>query len=183
MVQRVTPRGFIETRCHFFHQTRFRLIPQRVSAHKAQVTPREPPRPTTRSGVRALLRPRRLLLVEDDTLVARSVTRVLRREGHDLTVVTSVKEALEQLGPFDLGIFDVELGDGDGLTLARRLLDRASVMRAIFFTSLSTPSVIAIASERGAYLNKSEGGRQLAQLVGELLDAAPAEVVNGDPKR
>ena len=137
--------------------------------------PDAPRPPTARSGVRAVLRPRRVLLVEDDPLVARSVARFLRRDGYELWAATSVRMALEQVGPFDLGVFDVELGDGDGLTLAKRLLEQGTVARAVFFTSLATPEVVAIANERGTYLNKNEGGSRLAELVARLLEAPAAE--------
>jgi DNA-binding response OmpR family regulator len=67
----------------------------------------------------------RILIVEDDFLIADATRRVLEAAGH--AVVGEAPDAarakaLAESGPFDLAIVDMKLGDdGDGMVLAREL--------------------------------------------------------------
>ena len=59
----------------------------------------------------------RLLLVDDDALVLRAVSRLLRGRGYDVESAASVASALERLSgaAFDVVITDLSLADGSGL--------------------------------------------------------------------
>ncbi len=65
----------------------------------------------------------RVLLVEDHQDTSEYLARVLRARGHEVTAATRFSEALREaaLRPFDLLISDIELPDGSGLDLMRRL--------------------------------------------------------------
>jgi DNA-binding response OmpR family regulator len=75
-----------------------------------------------------------LLVVEDDALVARALWRRLSERGVRTRHVSHCATASALSGPFSAGIFDIELPDGDGVELARDLLSRGVVGRAIFYT-------------------------------------------------
>jgi two-component system response regulator MprA len=65
----------------------------------------------------------RILVVDDDPAVRRSIDRALRLEGYDVVTVPSGGEALETLAqnPPDALILDLGLPDLDGLTVCRRM--------------------------------------------------------------
>jgi len=77
--------------------------------------------------------PLRLLLVEDDDLVRRAVVRALERDGAAVVAVGCCTDAREA-GVFDFGVLDVDLPDGDGVELARELLDGGCIKQVVFFT-------------------------------------------------
>ena len=65
----------------------------------------------------------RILVVDDDLAVRRSIDRALRLEGYDVVTVPSGGEALEALAqaPPDALVLDLGLPDLDGLTVCRRM--------------------------------------------------------------
>ena len=65
----------------------------------------------------------RILVVDDDQAVRRSIDRALRLEGYDVVTVPTGGEALESLAqaPPDALILDLGLPDIDGLTVCRRM--------------------------------------------------------------
>lgn len=80
----------------------------------------------------------KILVVEDDPKLAAFLVRVLREEGHEPTVTTSVKAALAHLegaNP-DLLLLDRMLPDGDGLELASRLRRDGSTTPIAVLTAL-----------------------------------------------
>ena len=76
----------------------------------------------------------RVLLVENERPVARAVERLLRRAGYCPTVARNCTEANALRECFDLGIFDIDLGDGHGVDLAEQCLAKGSVRAAAFYT-------------------------------------------------
>ena len=67
--------------------------------------------------------PPRVLLLEDDPAIARTVAYALERDGFAVRHVLLVREAAEQLrrGVADVALLDVGLPDGSGLDLCRAL--------------------------------------------------------------
>ena len=67
----------------------------------------------------------RILIVEDDFLIADATRRVLEGAGHEVVgeaPTAACAHALAAKGPFDLAIVDVKLADGgDGILLASEL--------------------------------------------------------------
>jgi DNA-binding response OmpR family regulator len=64
--------------------------------------------------------PMRVLLVEDDLRFATALTAALRRAGYDVHHALSVRAALSA-PPRDLVLLDLNLPDGDGVEVCRRL--------------------------------------------------------------
>ena len=69
------------------------------------------------------LEPRRILVVDDDPMIATTVQRVLRPEGYDVDVALSGTAALDQAQQRrpDLVVLDVMMPGIDGLEVCRRL--------------------------------------------------------------
>jgi DNA-binding response OmpR family regulator len=65
----------------------------------------------------------RILVVEDETDLAEAVAKGLRREGYAVDVANDVAGAVDRLvvSNYDLITLDLNLPDGDGLELARRI--------------------------------------------------------------
>ena len=68
----------------------------------------------------------RILLAEDHPDTAKVTARLLRREGHEVTVAGGLAEALAAADrdTFELVISDIGLGDGNGCDLMARLRDQ-----------------------------------------------------------
>jgi DNA-binding response OmpR family regulator len=109
--------------------------------------------------------PYRVLVVEDDPLVARSLARTLLRQGLDVQVVASCAEARMMDGLFDLGIFDIELPDGFGTNLARELVLSATVRGVLFYTGASYQPLLRRAWQLGEVVPKESGVQVLLSAI------------------
>ena len=69
----------------------------------------------------------RLLVVEDDAVLAAALTRALGQAGYVVDLVDDGEAANEALqgGAYDLVVLDLALPGLDGLAVLRRLRDRA----------------------------------------------------------
>jgi two-component system response regulator MprA len=67
----------------------------------------------------------RILVVDDDLAVCRSIDRALRLEGYEVETVSSGGEALEAMASNspDALVLDLQLPDLDGLAVCRRIRD------------------------------------------------------------
>jgi two-component system OmpR family response regulator len=91
---------------------------------------RPPPNPYRRRVVR-------VLVVEDDALLADGLTRLLKRSGHAVDHVrtgTQADSAL-RITPYELAILDVGLPDIDGFEVLRRLRSRGSRTNVLVLTA------------------------------------------------
>ena len=81
----------------------------------------------------------RVLLVEDDLSLGRTLTERLERERLEVVWARTVAEAQAQLPgqSWDLAILDVKLPDGSGFGLAREL-KRTSLIPIMFMTALNS---------------------------------------------
>jgi len=96
-----------------------------------------------------------LLLVEDDLMLARALQRSLTTRGIRARHVARCATAAALGGPFVVGVFDIDLPDGDGVELARLLMLRGIVSRVVFYTACSQPGRLARARDLGPVFVKS----------------------------
>jgi cobalt-zinc-cadmium efflux system membrane fusion protein len=77
-----------------------------------------------------------ILVVDDDEVLLRVLTRVLAREGHAILPAASSAQALELAGEHAprLALLDLSLKDGDGMDLARELRARRPGLPLIVMT-------------------------------------------------
>ena len=76
-----------------------------------------------------------LLHIENDALVARAVSRVLKQKGYEVCSVPTCTDAMSVAAQYGVGIFDIDLSDGNGVILAEELSRRGTVAHAVFFTA------------------------------------------------
>ncbi|MCB1166387.1 MAG: PAS domain S-box protein [Leptospiraceae bacterium] len=97
----------------------------------------------------------RILLVEDDPVVALLELRSLRENGYTVEHASSGRAAIEFVHPtgdsFDLILMDIDLGvDMDGVEAARQILERGDIP-ILFHSSHTDPEVIARTEEVTSY--------------------------------
>jgi two-component system NtrC family response regulator len=110
--------------------------------------------------------PPRVLLVEDEVNMARTLAKNLERAGYVVSHASEGTAALARLGeePFDVVVTDLKMPGMDGMTLLRELHERAIPVAVVVLTGFGTIESAVEAMKLGAsdYLIK---------------DARPAEVL------
>src|SRR5215469_15130019 len=103
----------------------------------------------------------RVLIVEDDLGIATQLVRGLARGGYRVEHVTMGSEALARVAP-DVVLLDLELPDGDGIAVCRKLSERQDVA-IIVITAYGEESDRVTALDAGAddYLVKPFGLAEL----------------------
>lgn len=78
-----------------------------------------------------------VLSVEDHPLGAKEIQKTLRSMGATVEHCTTIRDALELIKrrPFDVGIFDQGLPDGEGLDLVRQTMEIRPFMGLILYTA------------------------------------------------
>lgn len=121
----------------------------------------------------------RVLLVEDDGLLRKSVHRILSRAGHEVWETTGPKVAMHMLEqvPVDVMITDIYMPGMSGVELINRI-DRARCPRVIAMTgggvARTSESLLADARQAGAErtLEKPFESSELMEALDSLLKSA-----------
>ncbi|HKO92668.1 MAG TPA: response regulator [Polyangiaceae bacterium] len=126
------------------------------------------------------LRNLRVLLVEDDPELARTVERSLAYYGHRTVIAGSVAAAAALADNFDCGILDIDLPDGSGVQLAESLLDRGQIGAVVFFSASSDAAVVDGARELGTFVAKTAGVRELERALADAVSCAARQVAGSE---
>ena len=130
----------------------------------------------------------RILIVEDNSLIAELVETRLRIEGMHPIKCSGGREARELVGrqPFDAVILDIMMPDVDGYQVLQHIRAQPSTahLPVIFLTAKATPADIEKGLALGAnhYITKPFSGVDLVRKVRLCLEerkAATAEPVAG----
>jgi two-component system, response regulator RegA len=118
----------------------------------------------------------RALVVEDDDVLGRAITRALEEWGNEVTWCTTLADALTATRtPPDLVIIDVALPDGSGVTLARELSRQRPAPLVIAMSGRASASEafqLGALGVRG-YLPKPVSFTDLVATIDSLLETAP----------
>lgn len=112
---------------------------------------------------------RRLLLVEDGAPLARSLGRLLRRAGYEVHLAGTCADAQAAPGRFDAAILDIDLPDGDGVTLAGALVAAGQAARVVFFSGTADAELRERAEALGPFVPKAQGYPALELALGQLF--------------
>ena len=129
----------------------------------------------------------RVLVVDDQEVVARTVARWLEREGMRCELAFSGEEALRRCDrtAFDLVLADVHMPGGSGLELARALKARDSTVQVIIMTGSTTveTAVEALRVDADDYLVKPFDPPSLIHAVRRAAEHRRLVVENRDYRR
>lgn len=121
----------------------------------------------------------RILLVEDDTMIASGILYALETEGYETNHATRIKDArsLTEHYNFDLAIIDMQLPDGTGFDVSEIFKNNATSV--IFLTVVDDENTIVRAFDEGAqdYIVKPFRIRELLARVRRILSA---NIKNGE---
>lgn len=116
----------------------------------------------------------RLLLLEDDISLIDGLTYSLKKNGFDLTVVRTVREAMSLLlqpEAFDLVLLDVTLPDGSGFDVCEKIRSLGSSIPVIFLTAADEETNIIRGLDGGGddYITKPFKLGELCSRIRALL--------------
>jgi CheY-like chemotaxis protein len=130
-------------------------------------------------------KPKKILIVDDDEVVANIYQNKLQSERFKVGVARSGEEALQSLAkePVDLMILDFSLPGMNGAKILKTIRSQfdAQVLPVIAFTNFYLPEVVKAASEAGATqcLRKSDyTPRQMVEIVRALFASSQPIISN-----
>jgi signal transduction histidine kinase/CheY-like chemotaxis protein len=151
-------------------EVRFPQRTPKVEVRRVRQPSDHPPAPS---------RQRRLLLVEDDQLVRRSLTRWLISDGFEVIAVADGQEALSVLkAAVDIAcvVSDIAMPGIDGERLAALLAEQQPTMPVLLLSGNRTPSESFVASPLRAFLPKPLSQTSLADALARVLQASSSTV-------
>ncbi len=123
-----------------------------------------------------------IVLVEDNTILAKSTMRVLKQEGYTPTYFIDGSEAerwlLANIGAYDMVILDILLPGTDGFTLCRNIRSGGVLVPILMLTSKNTLEDTVKGLDCGAddYLKKPFAVDELLVRIRTLLRRPPLSV-------
>jgi DNA-binding response OmpR family regulator len=113
----------------------------------------------------------KVLLLEDDTVLADILVDYLE-ESYSVTHTFSMKEALNfsEKNSYDLYIFDINVPDGDGITLLKEIRSFLDETPTIFITAFHDTKYLKSAFEAGAndFIKKPFDLEELSQRIDNI---------------
>ena len=116
-----------------------------------------------------------ILYVEDDPVVRRLTSRILREHGYRVLQASTVEEArkLYAENAVDILLSDVRLPDGNGAQLAAQLRDEGSKIPVLLVSGFADDEALRTISERGfELLYKPYSAELLASTLRDVLEQA-----------
>lgn len=119
---------------------------------------------------------KKILLIDDDTLVLRSLTKVLQTAGYEVIAVDGFAPALEAIrkNDFNLVLSDIRMPGKDGVVTARKIQEtllksRKKDLPIIFITGYAGDEVKLNAEFQGETLYKPIDVEKLLITIREYL--------------
>ena len=111
---------------------------------------------------------RRVLVVEDEPLIAMDIEQALETAGASVVIAATLDEALRltEQGGLSAAVLDLVLGASDGGALCARLRERA-----IPFVIYSGRTDIPVGCEPGAFVSKPAHPEALLQAIASIIVA------------
>ena len=123
--------------------------------------------------------PLRVLVVDDEINIRKTLAICLETEGHTVTAVSNFKDALAEASrrSFDLAFVDLRLGTDDGLDLIPALLAATPWLKIIVITAYASIDTAVEAIRRGAtdYIPKPFTPAEINLAVGKVFEVRSLE--------
>lgn len=118
--------------------------------------------------------PRRILVIDDEENIGRSLRMILEREGYQVNAVHSAAQmrAFPEKGRIDLFLLDVRLPDANGIDLLRELQDAEITAPVVMISGHATIADAVTATRAGAFdfLEKPLGRDRVMVAVKNALE-------------
>lgn len=115
----------------------------------------------------------KILIVEDDQQISKSLSLNLKYSGYETTAAFSVSEAWNYLKSehFDLMCLDIGLPDGNGLDFCQKVRDQGHEIPVLFLSARTDESSVVKGINSGAddYLRKPFGIEELKVRMNKIL--------------
>ncbi len=118
-----------------------------------------------------------ILIVEDELIIRESLSRLLQKQGHSVTAVSCVADAIDQsIHGYDLIISDIRLPGEPGTVL----ISKAAPIPVLIMTSYSTVQSAVDAMKQGAvdYISKPFNHDEMVLTVNRALEKSNIERQN-----
>lgn len=120
-----------------------------------------------------------VLIVDDELNIRKTLSMFFQSEGHGVSAVSNVDDALAQARrkSFDLALVDLRLGTASGLDLIPKLAEAAPWMKIVVITAYASIDTAVEAIKRGAtdYLPKPFTPAQLQLIVSKIAQVRSLE--------
>ena len=107
----------------------------------------------------------KLLIVDDDKVLLRRLSKSMEAYGFQVTAVSSIEEAETAIADikFDTAVLDLKLADGSGLSIVKKLASNNPKCKAIMLTGFGNIATAVAAMKVGAidYLPKPASAEQI----------------------
>jgi len=128
----------------------------------------------------------RILVVDDDRLVARTLVDILRVKGYEPQAAHSAAEALEKVveGPFDCVLSDIRMPEVNGVELYKAIKARQPDLAVVLMTAYSADALVREGLEEGviAVLTKPLDINLLLSFFSSLRKERSIVIVDDDPQ-
>ena len=123
----------------------------------------------------------KILLIDDDELIRKSVCKVLELEPYNVHAVSNAETAMEYLGneKVDIVITDIYLPRKDGFEIIEEIHSKYPVVKIIAMTGgvghlFDPDTALDVAERTGAHcvIRKPCRGKEILEAVRELIDLA-----------
>ena len=119
------------------------------------------------------MKPRRILVIDDESVICDACCLVLAEKGHSVDHCLTGNTGLLAIerGKYDLILLDVKLPDVDGMEILKSVREKGSIPVVIVMTGYSTMSNALQAMKLGAadYLAKPFTDDELVEAVEKLF--------------
>ncbi len=95
----------------------------------------------------------RILIIDDDKMICDSLSKVVKRMGHDVISINTLKEGLKEVlsAKFDVVFLDVKMPDGNGIDMLPKIKEIPTSPEVIIITGSGDPDGAELAIKSGAW--------------------------------
>jgi DNA-binding NtrC family response regulator len=137
-------------------------------------------------GEKSLGERARILIVDDDESIRKTMTAILQEEGYSVDTAENGKEAIAKsnMEPYNVALIDIRLPDIEGTELLTKIRDTTPRMRKILITGYPTLSnaMEAVNKRADAYLLKPFEIARVIETVKDQLEKQAEEMTYSEEK-